>query len=175
MIHRNFITTMKVSLSGILLLTSSHAFATSSSANYSIFWSSMSTGQQSSSASYSLMSVPGQVASGQSSSASYTHVAGFLATPDNDNDGVKNFMDNCIEVANTNQRDTNGDGYGNLCDGDFDGNLFTNTSDLFYLKANYLTANPDADLDGSGSVNALDLFIFKTLYLKPPGPSGIAP
>lgn len=158
-----------------ITVTAFNASATSSSTNYSIFWSSMSTGQASTSASYSLMSVPAQNTSGPSSSASYAHVAGFLAPPDTDKDAVKNFLDNCIEVANTDQRDTNSDGFGNICDPDFDGSLLVNAFDLFYMKSKFFTADPDADLNGDGIVNAFDLFRLKSYFFQPPGPSGIAP
>lgn len=158
-----------------LILPAVNVIATSSSANYSIFWSSFSTGQASTSTSYKLMSVPAQNTSGQTSSASYTHIAGFLAPPDTDNDQVKNFLDNCINVHNTDQRDTNADGFGNRCDPDFNGDLIVNTFDLFYLKSHFLTADPDGDLNGDGFINTFDLFILKAMYLTPPGPSGIAP
>ncbi len=39
---------------------------------------------------------------------------------DPDGDGRINFGDNCTEISNANQCDTDSDGYGNVCDGDFD-------------------------------------------------------
>lgn len=158
-----------------MIFPAMNVMASSSSSNYSIFWNSFSTGQDSTSTNYKLMSVPAQNASGSSSSASYTHVAGFLAPPDSDNDQVKNFLDNCINVQNTDQRDTNADGFGNRCDPDFNGDLIVNAFDLFYLKSKFLTTDPHADLNGDGVVNAFDLFIMKSMFLTPPGPSGIAP
>lgn len=104
----------------------------------------------------------------------------FVLTPtnlgaDNDNDYVRNDQDNCLNVANADQRDTNGDGYGNICDGDLNDNLVINTVDLGIFKAAYLTSDPDADLNGNGVVNVVDLGIMKTMYLSAPGPSGVAP
>lgn len=97
------------------------------------------------------------------------------AAPDTDGDGVADPLDNCTLVPNANQRDTNQDGFGNLCDSDFDGNRFVNTLDLAYFRSRFLTADPHADLDGSGVVNLLDLQRFRAQFFKPPGPSGLVP
>lgn len=91
---------------------------------------------------------------------------------DTDGDTVPNDCDNCIEVANTNQRDTDNDGYGNMCDADLNNNNSVNLQDLGLFKSVYGTSNPDADFNGNGSVNLQDLGIFKSLYGKPPGPRG---
>jgi glucose/arabinose dehydrogenase/PKD repeat protein len=105
--------------------------------------------------------------------------------PDTDADGVGDSVDNCTAVANgpvipdaggNSQRDTDGDGYGNVCDADLnqDGNV--NFADLALFRAVFGTADPDADLNGSGgSVNAGDLAIFRALFGRPPGPSGLVP
>src|SRR5690606_6829295 len=42
-------------------------------------------------------------------------------TDDRDGDGVPDALDNCIRIPNPDQRDTNGDGFGNVCDADVDG------------------------------------------------------
>ena len=82
---------------------------------------------------------------------------GLTELPDEDDDGVGDPEDNCLALANADQRDTNLDGYGNLCDADFDGNEVVNTIDLGVFKQSYLTAqgdpgyDPDADLDGDGA------------------------
>jgi hypothetical protein len=44
---------------------------------------------------------------------------GFVAT-DDDDDGIPAFADNCRILHNPQQRDNDGDGFGNLCDGDVD-------------------------------------------------------
>jgi hypothetical protein len=106
--------------------------------------------------------------------------------PDADLDGVPDSVDNCIDVPNgpfipdsgghgLPQWDTDGDGYGNMCDADFtqDGNV--NGFDLGYFKSVFFSSDPDGDLNGDGSVNGFDLGIFKGLFFKPPGPSGLAP
>jgi hypothetical protein len=98
----------------------------------------------------------------------------WINQSDTDGDGVSEF-DNCTTVANPDQRDTNGDGFGNRCDGDLDQSNNVNAADLAIYKTRFGTTNADADLDGNGNVNAADLAIFKTLFGKAPGPSGLVP
>ena len=95
--------------------------------------------------------------------------------PDSDGDGVADLHDNCTAVSNANQRDTNGDGYGNRCDADLNNDGFVNAADLALFKKSFGTANSDADFDGNGFVNAADLASFKSLFGKTPGPSGLVP
>lgn len=97
------------------------------------------------------------------------------AQADGDTDGVGNACDNCLAVGNPVQRDTDGDGYGNYCDPDFDNNAVINVSDLFYMRSQFLSSDPDADLNGDGVVNTSDLFIMRAMFLDPPGPSCCAP
>ena len=103
---------------------------------------------------------------------------------DSDNDGVLDSEDNCVLVPNgplspdaggNSQLDTDGDGYGNICDPDFDNNSTVDTSDLAYLKSKFFTSDPDADLDGNGNVDFADLAILKPMFFGPPGPSGLVP
>ena len=100
--------------------------------------------------------------------------ASITVIGDQDADGVPDPSDNCTLVANPDQRDTNGDGFGNLCDPDLDNDGIVNFSDLSMLEAVFYTNDPDADFDGSGSVNFFDLGVMKRLFFLPPGPSGLA-
>jgi hypothetical protein len=97
---------------------------------------------------------------------------------DIDQDGVADAQDNCTLIANPDQRDTNGDGYGNMCDPDFNGDGTVNINDYNRLKAR-LGITPvvdvDTDLDGNGSVNINDKNRLKVFLGKPPGPSGLHP
>jgi len=108
-------------------------------------------------------------------------LAGFFvsasASPDSDGDGIGDNLDNCIQVPNADQRNSNAavDLYGNRCDADLNDDGFVNIADLAAFKSVFGTADADADLDGSGFVNIADLAIFKSLFGKPPGPSGLIP
>lgn len=90
---------------------------------------------------------------------------------DQDNDGIPDFADNCLIVANTEQRDTDNDGYGNMCDPDLNNDLVVNLVDLGLLRAVTFSSDPDADFNGDGTVNVQDLGIMRTLFFQPPGPS----
>jgi hypothetical protein len=115
---------------------------------------------------------------------------GDVTTDDSDSDGIVDLEDNCIEVPNgplipdaggNSQVDTDGDGYGNLCDGDLNNDGSTNTLDLNLYKQAHRSAvgdanyDVDADFNGDGQINTLDLNIYKGLHRKPPGPSCCAP
>jgi len=54
----------------------------------------------------------------------------FLSiTTDVDNDGVSDLIDNCPETANADQADLDGDGIGDICDEDIDGDFSANDID----------------------------------------------
>ncbi len=93
---------------------------------------------------------------------------------DSDGDGVTDDVDNCINVPNEDQRDTNGDGYGNICDADINGDCVANVVDLGVLRTVFFTDDEDADFNGDGVVNVLDLGILRTQFFAAPGPSGIS-
>ncbi|HFD11364.1 MAG TPA: hypothetical protein ENJ32_02675 [Crenotrichaceae bacterium] len=88
---------------------------------------------------------------------------------DTDRDGIPDATDNCPLTSNPDQRDSNNDGYGNLCDADLDNNGFVSFADLALFKSAFGSSNADADFDGSGFVNFADLAIFKSLFGKAPG------
>ena len=106
-----------------------------------------------------------------------THSATALVGPftDLDADGVADVLDNCTLVANPDQRDSNGDGYGNACDADLNNDGIVNAVDLGMLKSVFFKVNDDADLNGDGVVNAVDLARLKSVFFRPPGPSALAP
>ena len=45
------------------------------------------------------------------------------AAVDTDGDGILDDTDNCLDVANADQRDTDGDGFGNRCDTDLNNTM----------------------------------------------------
>jgi len=118
------------------------------------------------------------------------HVPACPGGPDSDQDGIPDACDNCTRIPNGplapdagghSQHDTDGDGYGNLCDGDLNNDGSTNTLDLNLYKLAHRTAmgdpnyNDDADFNSDGRINTLDLTIYKGLHRQPPGPSCCAP
>ena len=92
---------------------------------------------------------------------------------DQDGDGVENSKDNCPAVANSDQKDTDGDGKGDGCDEDMDGDGVLNDVDNCPNHPNSITiaggkvyqkdfdndgiGNPcDLDADGDGILNESD-------------------
>ncbi len=92
---------------------------------------------------------------------------------DSDGDGVADNADNCTEVSNPDQRDTDGDLFGNACDADLDGDGVVNFVDLGLLRQLFFTTDPDADFNGDGTVNFIDLGVMRATFFGPPGPSGL--
>jgi len=64
---------------------------------------------------------------------------------DTDNDGVLNPVDNCINVSNASQLDTDGDSLGNVCDPDDDNDGAIDSVDVFPTDG---CASVDTDGDG---------------------------
>ena len=101
----------------------------------------------------------------------------FVAGSDTDGDTIANDADNCVWVANADQRDTDGDGIGNICDADLDQNCVVSFADLGIMKSVFFSADPDADLDGDGVVSFSDLGLLKQQFFADytvDNPSGIA-
>ena len=71
---------------------------------------------------------------------------------DTDYDGISDENDNCIDIANINQLDTDSDGLGDVCDTDDDGDGVIDSEDNCPLSA-----NPDQlDTDGDGLGDTCD-------------------
>lgn len=104
--------------------------------------------------------------------------------PDLDGDGVPNERDNCTLLPNPEQRDSDGDGFGNLCDGDVDGDGRITTSfgqppwgDVEQIRRSAETGAdaPAHDLDGDGRVTEADASLAAASVFLTPGPSGRVP
>lgn len=102
-------------------------------------------------------------------------IGAYEVGADSDGDGVADAVDNCTQQANSSQLDTDGDGYGNLCDADLNNDGIVNFLDLGLLRLVFFSSDANADFNGDGTVNFSDLGIMRALFLLPPGPSGIAP
>jgi hypothetical protein len=96
----------------------------------------------------------------------------YTTCTDADGDGAL-CADNCLGDANADQRDTNGDGFGNLCDGDFDGTCAVNFGDLATMKSQFFQGGTDTDMTGDDQTNFADLGLLKGDFFLPPGPSGL--
>jgi len=101
----------------------------------------------------------------------------FAPQVDTDGDGVIDALDNCRLLSNATQVDSNGDGYGNRCDGDLNNNGSTNAQDtvLYRQQLGQPSVAPTfnaADINANGSVNAQDTTLYRQLLAAPPGPSG---
>ena len=99
---------------------------------------------------------------------------------DTDGDEVPDSADNCTLVANPSQCDSDGDNFGNRCDGDLNNSGATNSQDFVLFRAQLGQPSVDptynqADLNCSGSVNSQDYVLFRSLLGSAPGPSGLVP
>jgi len=158
----------------LLILTVTVQATEMASANYGIAWDVADSGG-------GLMASPGYVltdsvgqpsAIGFSSSENYFLKAGFQAPPDYDGDVVRDFMDNCSMNHNSNQRDTDSDGIGNVCDPDINNDCSVDFLDLVFYKANFLQAGDlDTDNNGDGITDFLDLLVVRDHFFASPGPS----
>lgn len=71
---------------------------------------------------------------------------------DSDGDGIPDVVDNCPFVANPDQADTNGNGIGDVCEGDFDGDGIPDETDNCPTTPNF----DQQDIDGDGEGDACD-------------------
>ncbi len=101
-----------------------------------------------------------------------------LGAVDVDGDGLAYPEDNCITMPNVAQLDSDGDGIGNACDPDLDGNGLVGFSDFarFVVIFGSHSGAPNfvaaADFNGDGAINFGDFLIFVHFFGRSPGPSG---
>ncbi len=105
--------------------------------------------------------------------AQYSGNAEFIV--DEDGDGIPDAQDNCQTIPNTSQLDTNGDGFGNACDQDYNGDCAINVIDLGEFRLNFFVNGlTDYDANGDGVTSITDLGILRSRFFGTPGPSAFA-
>jgi len=77
----------------------------------------------------------------------------FTVLVDGDRDGIADDVDNCVDVSNADQLDTDHDGLGNACDTDDDNDGIPDTTEV-----KNGTSPINADTDGDGSPDGSDAF-----------------
>ena len=99
---------------------------------------------------------------------------------DGDGDGICDPSDNCLSGPNHDQRDPDGDGYGAICDADFNNDGVVGNPDLIILSAAYGTVDgdpaydPNVDMDGDGVIAIRDYILYMQSSGQAPGPSGLS-
>ena len=105
--------------------------------------------------------------------------AAVPAPPDADADGVLDTLDNCLGISNPDQHDSNGDGYGNLCDPDVTNDGVISTPDFLVFSEKWGLSlgepgyAPDVDLTGDNKIGVPDFLKLSAYWGKEPGPSGL--
>lgn len=94
-----------------------------------------------------------------------------VGVPDVDGDGVEDGLDNCTLVPNGDQTDIDGDGFGNLCDADYNNDCQVDFVDLGRLRLAFFGSDPVVDLNSDGVINVVDLGLIRNLFFEAPGPS----
>ena len=99
----------------------------------------------------------------------------FAGDGDGDGDGVDDYIDNCSEDVNTAQDDTDCDGYGNICDADYDQSGIVGFPDF----GQFVGAFGSTDMEKCHNepipgctVGFPDFGAFVTMFGRAPGPSG---
>ncbi len=97
------------------------------------------------------------------------------ACVDSDGDGICDDVDNCPKVPNPDQKDSNGNGVGDVCEPvvakcDIDGDADIDKLDIAAitkLRNKPASVNPKADADGNGTINVNDARACTLLCTRP--------
>ncbi|MBN1906184.1 MAG: thrombospondin type 3 repeat-containing protein [Deltaproteobacteria bacterium] len=86
------------------------------------------------------------------------------ATHDLDGDGIPNAADNAYLTSNPSQQDSDGDGYGDVTDADYDNDGDVDRNDFNTFRSQYGTSGPQSDFDADGDVDKTDNSAFRQKY-----------
>jgi hypothetical protein len=106
-------------------------------------------------------------------------IAGSAGADDRDLDGVVDAADNCLTVANSSQRDSDRDGFGNDCDADFDADGIVDFDDWVAVERSLgaTLGSPlyreELDVEGDGVIGIPDHTAVAIAFGERPGPSGL--
>ena len=92
---------------------------------------------------------------------------------DTDGDGWDDVFDNCMTSSNASQLDVDGDGCGNICDGDYDNDADVDGGDFLTFRGGFIAnASGVTDHDGDGDTDGTDFLTFRGQFIQSvPGPS----
>ncbi len=88
------------------------------------------------------------------------------SAPDSDGDGIVDASDNAYLTENPGQEDTDGDGYGNAVDADFDDTGVVDISDYQTFRNKYGNSATDSeyDMNSDGYIDVTDYQMFRGRY-----------
>jgi hypothetical protein len=108
--------------------------------------------------------------------AGYAHTLAIVFPhPDFDGDGVRDIFDNCSEIPNPAQDDTDADDCGNLCDADYDNSGTVGWVDFGIFGQCFQSDNElcqHVEPIGDRAVGFADFGFFAGAFGSAPGPSG---
>ncbi|MGI6655728.1 MAG: dockerin type I domain-containing protein [Desulfobulbus sp.] len=86
------------------------------------------------------------------------------SAPDSDGDGIPDGADNAYLTPNPGQEDTDGDGYGNAADADFNNDGVVNLLDANIFKTQWGIGDTLIDMNGDGIVDLQDANMFRNRW-----------
>ena len=110
----------------------------------------------------------------------FSALQGGTPVLDSDFDGIADCRDNCKDVYNLAQTNSDGDGVGNACDPDFDNDGTVATADANALNAKLGLSSGDPgfdelfDLNDDLTIDAADVSVLNGYLGGPPGPGAVA-